>query len=314
MSVIDEAQALDAVQEALRAAIAAAPWPPTLSDVVADILAEPLRVLGGRLTPWALLPLCCCVAAGGDWRPAIRAAAAAEVCAAACEILDDVEDGDTSAVLERYGAPVALNAATALLALMHLVLCTPGRGDDAAGAEARRYAHDTLWLGFATATGGQHIDLSTTGAAPLSVEGCLDIARRKSGALTAACCRAGARFGTADAALIAHFDRLGTAIGVFAQLDNDMRGAGDAAAKSDLALRKQTVPISFARAGDDGAALGDAVRNGGIQLAYALVYAELARAQEALEDAAGTCPDPAVARAVLHMLLPRDAVSAAGAV
>src|SRR5690348_13428500 len=101
MNAIDEASALSAVQRTLHNAIADAPWPRALSEVVTDLLSEPKRVLGGRLTPWALLPLCCCAAARSDWRPALPAAAAAELCAAACEILDDVEDGDTSPTLER---------------------------------------------------------------------------------------------------------------------------------------------------------------------------------------------------------------------
>lgn len=77
MNAIDEVSALNSVQHALQTAIAAAPWPRALSEVVIDVLSEPKRVLGGRLTPWALLPLCCCAAANGDWRPALPAAAAA---------------------------------------------------------------------------------------------------------------------------------------------------------------------------------------------------------------------------------------------
>lgn len=225
------------------------------------------------------------------------------MCAAACEILDDVEDGDTSPTLERHGVPVALNAATALLALMHLTLCPPAADDAVPDAAIYRDAHDALWSGFATATGGQHIDLSMTGAGPLSTEECLDIARRKSGALTAACCRAGARFGTADLDLIEGFDRIGCAIGVFAQLDNDIQGVRNSQAMSDLTKRKQTVPIAFARAGGQAAPSADAIQRGGIQLAYALLHAELARAQEAVDTVAAACPDPSFAQAVLRRLL-----------
>src|SRR5437764_1139602 len=78
-----------------------------------------------------------------------------------------------------------------------------------------------LWEGIAVATGGQHLDLAAAGAAPLSVEDCLDIARRKGGALTEACCRAGAGFGSADPAVIERFGILGRCIGFMAQLDND---------------------------------------------------------------------------------------------
>jgi geranylgeranyl pyrophosphate synthase len=105
--------------------------------------------------------------------------------------------------------------------------------------------------------------------------------------------------------LIERFGLLGRSIGLVGQLDNDMHDAGGGARKTDLAQRKQTVPIAIARAGNASESLDDAVWRGGIQLAYALVHAERARAQEALEAAAAACPDPARARAVLAPVLVR---------
>jgi geranylgeranyl pyrophosphate synthase len=298
---LDAAQVLGAVEASLRALVAAAPWPRALARVALDVLSEPTRILGGRLSTWALLPLCCCAAACGDWRPALRAATAAELCHAASDIFDDLEDGDASPAIDGHGAPIALNLATALLALIHKAL-EPATAEEAA---ACRGAQDALWEGIAVATGGQHLDLAAAGAAPLSVEDCLDIARRKGGALAEACCRAGATFGTADPALIERFGLLGRSIGLVGQLDNDMHAAGNGALTRDLAQRKQTVPIAVARAGRASEPLGAAVWRGGIQLAYALMHAERARAQEALEAAAAACPDPTFARAVLAPVLVR---------
>ena len=298
-TVIDEAQVLDAVQASLRVLVAAAPWPPALAGVATDVLSEPTRVLGGRLTPWALLPLCCCAAACGDWRPALRAATAAELYHAASDIFDDLEDGDASPPIARHGAPIALNLATTLLALMHRALA-PATAEE---SMACRRAQDALWEGVAVAAGGQHLDLAAAGAAPLSVEDCLNIARRKGGALADACCRAGAAFGTAEAPLIERFGLLGRSLGLFGQLDNDMHDAGDGVRKTDLAQRKQTVSIAVARASNASGPLGDAVWRGGIQLAYALVHAERARSQEALEAVAAACPNPAGARTALAPLL-----------
>src|SRR5207237_5717991 len=174
-------------------------------------------------------------------------------------------DGDLVGSIQRHGVPIMLNLATALLALMHRAL-EPATSEESA---ACRRAQDALWEGTVVAAGGQHLDLATAGAAPLSVEDCLDIARRKGGALTEACCRAGAAFGTADPALIERFGLLGRCIGLVGQLDNDMHDAADGARKSDLAQRKQTVPIAVARAGADTATLNHAVWRDGIQLAYA---------------------------------------------
>ena len=308
-SVIDEAHALEAVQALLRATLSAAPWPPALTAVATGALTEPLRALGGRLTPWVLFPLCCCAAACGEWRPALSAAAAAELYVAALDLCDDIEDGDRSVIVERYGLPIALNTATALLALAHTVLQLAA--SDGIGAAYRR-AQDALWEGLAVATGGQHLDLSAAGGAPLSVEECLDIARRKGGALVEACCRAGAAFGTDNPALVGRCGHLGSSLGLLAQLDNDMHDAEDSQCKSDVTRLKQTVPIAIARRWRGQETLDAAVWQGGIQLTYALMYAERARAQEALEDVAVLCPDPPFARAALGLLLPsRGAVGEA---
>jgi len=306
-SAIDEARALDAVRALLRATLNAAPWPPALVEVATAVLAQPMRALGGRLTPWVLFPLCCCAAVCGDWRPAVSAAAAAELYVAALDLCDDIEDGDYSVIVERYGLPIALNAATALLALAHTVLRPTVF--DGAGAAHRR-AQDALWEGLAVATGGQHLDLSAAGDAPLSVDECLDIARRKGGALVEACCRAGAVFGAANPELIERCGRLGASMGLLAQLDNDMHDAEDSVYKSDVTRLKQTVPVAIARRWRGQETLDAAVWQGGIQLAYALIHAERARARAALEDVAALCPDPAFARAALGLLLPsRPAVT-----
>ena len=305
-----ETEMLDAVQAAVGAAIAAAPWPHALTALAAEVLTEPGRILSGRLTPWTLMPLCCCAAACGEWRRAVPAAAAVELYVNALELLDDLADGDGCLTIHRYGAAVTLNLTTALLALAHLTLHAAGTEH---GAAARR-AQDALWMGLAVAVGGQHLDLTTAGGAPLSVEECLDLARRKSGGPSEACCRAGAAFGTADAALIDRFGALGQSLGLVGQLDNDLHGASDGSPKSDRARQAQTVPVAFARAlgaGRDGEALA---LDGGLQMAYALLHAERVRAHDAVDDVAAACPEPDPARVMLHLLMkPRGLAAAANA-
>jgi len=307
---MDEARILDVARSNLRAALAAAPWPRVLTDVATDVLAEPTRALGGRLTPWILFPLYCCAATCGDWAPALPAATAAELYITALDLCDDIEDGDLSPAVERYGAPMTLNLATALLALAHEVLKPADTATATTGA-ACRAAQDALWQGLAVATGGQHMDLAAAGAAPLTVEECLDIARRKGGALAEACCRAGASFGTDDPALIERCGTFGRSLGLIGQLDNDMHDADDSVGKSDLARHSQTVPIASARALGGSGELGAAVWQGGIQLAYALIHAERVRAREELDSVVALCPDPVLARIVLESLLePRGPGSA----
>lgn len=296
-AVLVEAEVLNAVQDCVRAAIAAAPWPRALADVAIDVLSEPLRVLGGCLTPWSLMPLCCCMAACGEWRPALPAAAAIELYANALDLLDDLEDGDACAAVERHGAAIVMNLTTALLARAHTALTM--------GDSTSRRAQDALWEGLAVAAGGQHLDLALAGGAPLSVEQCLALARRKSGALTEACCRAGAAFATTDDAIIDLFGAFGCSLGLAAQLDNDLHSAPDETHKSDKARKAQSVPVAFARASAAARDLDDAALFGGLQMAYALLHAERARAQEVLEAVAAVCPHPPMARAALAPLLRR---------
>ncbi len=303
ISMLDTAQALGSVQVSLRAALERAPWPAALTAVAHDVLTDPRHVLGGRLTPWALMPLCCCAAVSGDWHSAVPAAAAAELYSTALDLFDDIEDGDTSGPVERHGAPVVLNLATALLALAHLTLRADGIGSSSDQRRpAQQRAQDALWQGLAVATGGQHLYLTAAGVAPLSLEQCLDIARRKGGALAEACCRAGAACGTDDDELIALCGALGCALGLGAQLDNDMHDAGGDTGKSDLARRTQTVPVALARAWYGADALDDAVWQGGVQMAYALLHAELARADELIAAIAARCPESPAARTVLQLL------------
>src|SRR5581483_1945953 len=92
IQAIADAEALHAVQEEIRTALASAPWPDALRALATETLSEPGRILGGRLTPWALMPLCCCAAVSGHWRQALPAATAAELYSAALELLDDLED------------------------------------------------------------------------------------------------------------------------------------------------------------------------------------------------------------------------------
>lgn len=302
--LFDRECVLQAVQVGLRAALAAAPWPHALTTVATDILADLTRVLGGRLTPWALFPLCCGAAGGGDWRDLVPAAVACEFYATALDLLDDAEDGDMSVAIDRYGVPTVINVATALLALAHTSLQPDPATTSLTGQARHSHAQAALWEGLAVATGGQHLDLSAAGGDPLSTEECLDIARRKGGALVEACCRVGAMLATDDTLFIDRCGALGRSIGLYAQLDNDMHDAADTVKKTDLARLTQTIPLAAARArrGPD-AALSEAVWQGGIQLAYALKHAEMARARAALEEACTLAPDPAFARAALGLLM-----------
>jgi geranylgeranyl pyrophosphate synthase len=296
---MDASQALPAVQHSLYASIARAPWRDPLRAVVGDLLASSDRVLGGRLTKWALIPLCSCVAACGDWRPALPAAAAVEMYSVVTDVFDDVEDNDLSLAIERHGMPIVLNAAMALL--VHANDCLAAAPEPFPGANRR--AQDALRDGLLIAASGQHLDLASAGHDPLSVEDCLEIARGKAGALVAAACVAGASFGTPDETLLEGFHMLGMSLGLVGQLDNDMHDADNCTRKTDVSRLKQTVPIAFARRFSTSSDLEQAVWQAGIPMTYALLHAERVRAAEALDAVAALCPDPVLARSALAPML-----------
>ena len=72
---------------------------------------------------WGLLPLLVIDAAGGDPRAGLPLAAAAECLIAAGDVLDDVEDADSAAGLERMcGVPTAINVGTFLSCMAQVAI------------------------------------------------------------------------------------------------------------------------------------------------------------------------------------------------
>ncbi len=280
---------------ALDGALTAAGWPPRLEADARAVLAHQERLLGGRLTPWVLFPVAACVAVGGDWPAAIPAAAACEILGAAADLFDDVEDGDPSDDLRRLGPALCTQLAASLLALMARSLAVDGP----AGARAEQ----VLWRGLLRAAGGQYQDLATgDDPAALGPEDCLEIARLKSGALTAACMTAGAVYGTNDPALHEAVWAFGERLGLYHQLINDARDARDAAPKADRGRGAPTLAL---------AAAGRAAAQGhpsdiGAAVCYAYALAERARADALIADLAPLCPQPAAAAACLGLLLKQE--------
>ncbi len=284
-----------ATSVALDAALVSAGWPPRLAADARAVLAHRERLLGGRLTPWVLVPIAAGVAVGGNWRAAIPAAVACELLGAAADLLDDVEDGDPSDDLRRLGPALCTQVAASLLALMAHTLAASGPS----GARAEQ----VLWHGLLQATGGQYLDLTTSDdPAALSPEDCLEIARLKSGSLAAACMTAGAVCGTDDPALHEAVWAFGERLGLYHQLINDARDARAAAPKTDG--RRGAPTLALAAAGR--AAAGSHAPDIGVSVCYAYAMAERARASLLIAALAPRCPVPATAAACLELLLKHE--------
>lgn len=270
----------------MRAALRAAPGPPGLRAVVHEILNDSGRILGGRLTPWASLPVYCALAMGGTISAALPASVACELYAAALDVIDDIQDDDPAPVITLFGMPVALNGALALLALADIALY-PARPR---GADTPRHARarSALWAGLMAATGGQHLDIVSTGSTSLSIGERLAMARGKSGALVEACARAGASLSTDDDAQIARCGLLGRGLGLCGQIENDIHDAANPGKKGNCPTQ------TLARHAGD------------VPLAYALLYAEWARVRTAADDVIAHASDATIARAALAPLFVRE--------
>jgi geranylgeranyl pyrophosphate synthase len=240
---VPDSQALELTHSNLLEALGALGAPRSFSALLHIPLSQPDKILGGADRPsWVHLVLAACAATGGEVAYGAHVAAAVEVFMAALDVLDEIEDGDSSPTVAAAGIPQALNVATALLLLgQRMLLELPPRpGLPSPGDFAR-----VLTTGGVTATTGQHLDLANEGFSAGSSDEVLEIARRKAGALAGAACRLGAMVGTADQELLDLYGSWGTHYGTVAQLANDLHDAVDETDKSDVTRQKSTLPLIF---------------------------------------------------------------------
>lgn len=268
-----DSKALEAVHASLLEALGALGAPPSFSPLLQIPLSQPDKVLGGADRPsWVHLVLAACAATGGEVAYGARVAAAVEVFMAALDVLDEIEDGDSSPTVAAAGPPQALNVTTALLLLgPQLLLELPPRAGLPSPSDFAR----VLTTGGLTATTGQHLDLANEGFAAGSSEEVLETARRKAGALSGAACQLGAMVGTADQELLDLYGRWGTHYGTVAQLANDLHDAVDDTDKSDVTRKKSTLPLIFNQrtANETGESPG-VVASGALHFTWVIVEIE----------------------------------------
>ncbi|EFM10573.1 Polyprenyl synthetase [Paenibacillus curdlanolyticus YK9] len=177
-----------------------------------------------------------CRMLGGDEQLADAGAAAVELMILALDIYDDLQDKDNPKVpWSQIDPAIALNVAIGLQSLsMDLILTVPGPSD------RKLRAATYLNQGVLRAVNGQHTDLRNE---PMTEEECLQMIEEKSGSLVAAACLVGAALATDEhAELIGAYGR---AIGIAAQLRNDVEGMQRWETRNDLLERKQTLPIQY---------------------------------------------------------------------
>ncbi len=269
-------------------------------EVARAFLSRDRHILSDRpKTTWPIVVARTCFAAGGDWRRAAWPAAGLEIAMTACDVFDDLSDGEDFDAIARYGRGTVLSVALGLLSLA-------GAGvlravEDGCELEVAWRLGRLLGDGIAAAADGQ-----ARGLAPATVVHdvgeAYQLSAAKSGPLGELAARLGAAVATTDSSVVDVYGKFGWHLGVCGQLVNDARDVmpNRPMNKQDVRDGSPTVPLVFT--GSSGAPAGlepaDLVQweaserrriadQGGVMLAEVLAIADRLRAEEALAQVEG---------------------------
>ena len=319
---------------ALREAVESLPGP--ARDIAAfhfgwrDERGGPAAGAGGKAIRPALT-LLAAEAVGGTAAAALPAAVAVELAHNFSLLHDDVMDGDLTrrhrpTAWTVFGANAAILTGDALLAAAFETLA-----DEPAPVVGR--AVRTLGRAVLDLVAGQSADLAFEERADVTLDECLTMASRKTGALLGAACALGAACGGGTTAQGDRLRDFGDRLGLAFQLVDDLLGIwGDPEVTgkpihSDLHNRKKSLPVvaaltSGTRAGDELAALylgteplgaADASRAAGlVDAAGGRAWAATRAATlitEAVTALDAVAPHPATAtelRALAHLITHRN--------
>jgi geranylgeranyl diphosphate synthase type I len=278
---------------------------------------------GKRLRP--LIGLLAYQSIAGDHVRALPGAAAVELGHNFSLVHDDIEDQGLErrhrpALWTVSGVAQAINTGDTLFTLSRMALY---RLRDEGFEDARilrlMRLYDETCLALCE---GQFMDIwASEHGGWLSVEGYFDMIGRKTAALIAGSAEAGAILATDDEDVIDAYRRFGWALGLAFQLNDDLLGIwGDAAETgkepSDIATRKKTLPLIYARQVADAAdassleailALGEGSVEPG-KVAEALAILERAGARQYTRDRAQAYREEAMGRVTALRLFESEAL------
>jgi geranylgeranyl pyrophosphate synthase len=237
----------------------------------------PYPALSAQDTPsWMLNVILACMAAlpperRGEWRVSLPGVVAVELSMAAADLLDELADDDPSPFVREFGPGQALNTGSLMLVMAQQAL-TPGpkfrvQSPESSSGDSRPGTLDSglalkalgaLQDMLVQAAVGQHLDMLYDKLGPDEVD--LEMSGRmtdlKAGALVEGASRIGAILSGAEDRVVELVARFGKASGSIAQIINDVQdvipldkqaGMGDIPErKTDIRLRKRTLPIVFA--------------------------------------------------------------------
>jgi geranylgeranyl diphosphate synthase type I len=211
-----------------------------------------LQVQVGQTDSWqrpetlaAQLPLLVHEAVTGDERPALPVAGACTLLYLGADLFDSITDHELPPSWRARGSAEANLAATTLLAaLPHLSIA---RLQEQGTPQAKLWALAHLFADtLLTMSAGQYEDLLFPNLESVSLEDCLVMVERKSGAAVGLLARAGAVLATEDAFTIEAYAAFGSCLGIAKQLMNDVGGIWGDGVSRDLSNGKRTLPILHA--------------------------------------------------------------------
>ena len=206
---------------------------------------------GKRIRP--LTVLLAAASAGGDWKPALPAAAAVELVHNFSLVHDDVQDNSPKrrgrpTVWTKWGVPMAINVGDALFVIAFQSIMDLSR---AYPAESVVRASVILQEACLSLTRGQYLDMAYEKRHDLSLEDYWQMVGGKTSALLSACIHIGTLLGGAKDAEQEAYRQFGYHLGLAFQAQDDILGIwGDEAVTgkstaSDLVEGKNSLPVLF---------------------------------------------------------------------
>jgi len=216
-----------------------------LSDLIKQSLIQSGQESGTASTKdnlWPLLPLLVYEAISGQYKHALPVAAAFQLLKNAAEVLDDIEDADSStSISAKYGSAIATNVATTLIILAEKTITRLNKRRVKDQSVIR--IMDAINSFYTTTCIGQHLDLSSVPGDDISEDKYLKIAYMKSASTAECACCVGTLLATPEQKLIKILSTFGYNLGMASQIANDIQGVLQG---NDIIKRKITLPIIFA--------------------------------------------------------------------
>lgn len=293
----------EAIKERVRAVSEISAWPQMQQLMERVVHREALSV-------WEY-PVASCQAVGGDAEAALPAAASVFCSLISIHLVDDMLDDDPKGDYHRMGAGRAANLALAFQAAGHLVL-----EDGSVEPRIRAALHEAFARMSIGTAFGQDLDSREV----RNEEEYWRTVAAKTPPLFGAAFRMGALLGGAPEVTAGRFELLGSVLGRFVQVSDDLSDALQTPARADWGRRSNNLPILYAMTAEhpmreaflelssrsgDPASLAEAqkilLRSGAVSYCAFKMIEFAQEAQEILEHISLQDPEPVERILAAHM-------------